>query len=509
MVRVITTFALNGIDGIPVFVEATSFKSSDPKITLIGLPDTAVKESLERVHGAAVASGIKLRTGHVTVNLAPADVRKEGSSFDLPILLSMLDESISERFDTAGKAFAGELSLTGELRPINGALSMAIAARDSGIKEIYLPDANAAEASAAEGIDVFPVSSVNQLCRHLTGDEKIAKTVFSEEAFTREAFLSALDYRDVKGQDTAKKAIELAAAGSHNLLMIGPPGSGKSMLASRIPSILPPITLKEAIETTRIHSIAGALGNGVSLISSRPFRSPHHTMSTAGLAGGGKNPKPGEISLAHHGVLFLDEFPEFDKSAMEVLRQPLEERLINITRVSGTVSYPASFILVCAMNPCKCGWFGHPTHPCTCSEISRKAYVSKISGPLLDRIDIQVEVPSLDYAGVSMTKESEPSEEIRKRVVAARLFAAERFGDPAMANGLMTPSQIRKFCVVDDGGNELLKKAYTTMSLSARSYDRLLKVARTAADFDRSDDIKKRHIALALQLRTLDKKYFG
>ena len=509
MVRVITTFALNGIDGIPVYVEATSFKSSDPKVTLIGLPDTAVKESLERVHGAAAASAVKLRTGHVTVNLAPADVRKEGASFDLPILLSMIDESVSESFDTSGKAFAGELSLTGEVRPINGALSMAIAARDNGIKAIFLPEANAAEASAAEGIDVYPVRNVIQLCRHLRGDEPIQKTVFSEEAFIRESFIASLDYRDVKGQDTAKKAIELAAAGCHNLLMIGPPGSGKSMLASRIPSILPPITLKEAIETTRIHSIAGALPNGVSLIPHRPFRSPHHTMSTAGLAGGGKNPKPGEISLAHHGVLFLDEFPEFDKSATEVLRQPLEERLINITRVSGTVTYPASFILVCAMNPCKCGWYGHPTHQCTCSEMSRKAYVSKISGPLLDRIDIQVEVPSLDYEGVSVTKTSEPSEEIRKRVIAAREFAAKRFGDPAMANGLMTPSQIREYCVVDDGGNELLKKAYTSMSLSARSYDRLLKVARTAADFDRSDDIKKRHIALALQLRALDKKYFG
>ena len=291
--------------------------------------------------------------------------------------------------------------------------------------------------------------------------------------------------------------------------MIGPPGSGKSMLASRIPSILPPISLTEAIETTQIHSVAGVLRSGCALVSERPFRSPHHNMSAAGMAGGGKSPKPGEISLADNGVLFLDEFPEFDKSVTETLRQPLEERRIHITRVNGTVDYPASFILVCAMNPCKCGWYGHPTHPCTCSESSRRSYVSKISGPLLDRIDIQVEVPSLDYSGVSRSAPSEPSLEMRKRVCAARDFAAQRFGDPAMSNALMTPAQIRKYCVLDENGDGLLKKAFETLSLSARSYDRILKVARTVADFDKSALICKDHIALALKLRTLDKKYFG
>jgi magnesium chelatase family protein len=281
------------------------------------------------------------------------------------------------------------------------------------------------------------------------------------------------------------------------------------MLASRIPSILPPLSLSEAIETTKIHSVAGILKPGVSLITERPFRSPHHTMSPASLAGGGKNPKPGEISLANNGVLFLDEFPEFDRPSSEVLRQPLEERVIHITRVSGTVTYPASFILVCAMNPCHCGWYGHPTHPCSCSPASRQAYISKISGPLLDRIDIQIEVPSLAYTEVSALKPSEPSAEIRKRILKARSFAAERFGDASIANGLMTPSQIRKYCVLDEGGNELMKKAYSAQSLSARSYDRILKVARTVADLDSSDDIKKRHVALALQLRTIDKKYFN
>ena len=509
MVKVIHTFALNGITGIPVVVETDRFSSAEPLVSLIGLPDTAVKEALDRVRAAARSSQLTLKTGKVTINLAPADVRKEGSSFDLPILISLADEEKSGFLDTDGKAFAGELSLTGELRPINGALSMALAARKAGFKAIYLPEENAPEASAAEGIDVFPVKNVSQLLKALRNEETIEKTVFSFDAFERRASVCALDYCDVKGQDTAKKALEIAAAGSHNVLMIGPPGSGKSMLASRIPSILPPISLPESIETTQIHSVAGILSPDCSLVSARPFRSPHHNMSAAGMAGGGKSPKPGEISLAHNGVLFLDEFPEFDKSVTEVLRQPLEERRIHITRVSGTVDYPASFILVCAMNPCKCGWYGHPTHPCTCTDSARRNYVSKISGPLLDRIDIQVEVPSLDYSGVSATTPSEPSAAMRERVCAAREFASQRFGDPAMANALMTPAQIRKYCVLDDGGSSLLKRAFETLSLSARSYDRILKVARTVADFDKSELIKKNHIALALQLRTLDKKYFG
>ncbi len=509
MVKVVVTFALNGINGIPVFVEAShNGSSAEPHTNLIGLPDAAVKEALGRIGAAAKSAGLSLYGGSNTVNLAPADVRKEGSSFDLPILLSLIDATRHSLPELTGKCFAGELSLTGELRGINGALSMALAAKRYGFKEIYLPEMNAAEASAAEGIDVIPVRSVSQLYSHLCGSITIERKRFDPNEYAMFALSNAADFADVKGQDYAKKALEIAAAGAHNVLMIGPPGSGKSMLASRIPSVLPPLSVKEAIETTQIHSISGILPEYAHLVSKRPFRSPHHSISMAGLAGGGKTPKPGELSLAHNGVLFLDELPEFDRSAMEVLRQPLEDHRINITRVSGSVTYPCSFMLVCAMNPCKCGYFGHPTHPCTCSEQSRKNYVAKISGPLLDRIDIQLEIPPLEFDELSQTAPSESSDAIRERVIAARQFAIDRFGDTTMANGYMRSAELRKYCTLDDAGTALMKKAFDKLSLSARSYDRILRVARTAADFDRSEDIKARHLALALQLRSLDQKYF-
>lgn len=509
MVRVVATFALNGINGIPVFVEAThNGTSPEPRTNIIGLPDTAVKEAMGRVQAAAKSSHISLFGGSNTVNLAPADVKKEGSSFDLPILLSLIDITKHSLPGLDGKCFAGELSLTGEVRSINGALSMALEAKRRGYREIYLPEMNAAEASAADGIDVYPVRTVSQLYSHLTGGIQIEKTQFDPISFSGETLISAADFADVKGQDAAKKALEIAAAGLHNVLMIGPPGSGKSMLASRLPSILPPLSVSEAIETTQIHSVAGILPGYSQLVTKRPFRSPHHSISVAGLAGGGKSPRPGEISLAHGGVLFLDELPEFDRSAMEVLRQPLEERKINITRVSGSVCFPAAFILVCAMNPCRCGYFGHPTHPCSCSDTSRRSYVSKISGPLLDRIDIQLEIPPLDFSELSQRTPSEPSSAIRARVMKAREFAAKRFGDPAMANGFMKSAELRKYCSLDDAGTALMKRAFDALALSARSYDRILRVARTIADFDGSDDIKTPHIALALQLRSLDRKYF-
>ena len=508
MIKVISTMALNGIDGIPVVVESSCVGSPSPRLDIIGLPDAAVKEAAGRVRAAARSSGLPLHNGVLTVNLAPADVRKEGSSFDLPILLSLINTDASERIDYGGKCFAGELSLTGEVKHITGALPMAISARDLGYKQIFLPEADAAEASAAQGIEVFPVRDVLSLYNQRTGGKQLAPVPFSEERLRAEAAARALDFADIKGQDAAKTALEIAAAGGHNVLMIGPPGSGKSMLASRLPSILPPMTIEEAIETTKIHSVAGILPPGVSLVSERPFRSPHHTLSCASMAGGGKNPRPGEISLAHNGVLFLDELPEFDRSVSEVLRQPLEDRVVHITRVSGTVNYPCSFILVCAMNPCKCGYYGHATKACTCTPKARLAYTAKISGPLLDRIDIHVEVPALDYNELSRTEPAEPSAEIRSRVIAARAFAAARTEGALTCNGLMTPADIRRFCRMDDAGGRLMQTAYDKFALSARAYDRILKVARTAADFDKSEIIRKEHIGLALQLRSMSKKYW-
>ncbi len=510
MVKVVATFALNGINGIPVSVEAThNGTSAEPRTNIIGLPDAAVKEALGRVQAAAKSSSIALYGGSNTVNLAPADVRKEGSAFDLPILLSLIDITKHQNLDLSGKCFAGELSLTGELRSINGALSMALAARHNGFKEIYLPESNAAEASAAEGIEVYPVKSISQLYSHLSGNPCISPHPFDPTEFATLSLLGLLDFADVKGQDSAKKALEIAAAGMHNVLMVGPPGSGKSMLASRMPSILPPLTVGESTETTQIHSVAGIMPGFSQLITNRPFRSPHHSISVAGLAGGGKTPKPGEVSLAHNGVLFLDELPEFDRNAMEILRQPLETRSINITRVSGSVTYPCQFILVCAMNPCRCGYFGHPTKKCTCSDASRKSYVSKISGPLLDRMDIQLEIPPLEFSELTQTTMSEPSREIRARVLEARKFASSRFQNDTMANGFMTSADVRKYCNLDDSSVSLMKKAFDSLSLSARSYDRILRVARTVADFDKSDCIKPAHIALALRLRCLDQKYFS
>lgn len=509
MIKVIHTMALNGINGIPVVVESSCVGSPSPRLDIIGLPDAAVKEAAGRVRAAARSSGLPLHNGVLTVNLAPADVRKEGSSFDLPILLSLVNTDAAEKADFSDKCFAGELSLTGEVKPIYGALSMAISARDMGYRQIYLPEANAAEASAAEGIEVYPVKDVRSLYAHLTGEHVIQPVPFPTGLLDSCAAGPMPDFADIKGQEAAKTALELAAAGGHNVLMIGPPGSGKSMLASRMPSILPPMTVEEAIETTKIHSVAGTLPPGVSLITSRPFRSPHHTLSCASLAGGGKNPRPGEISLAHNGVLFLDEFPEFDRTVSETLRQPLEEREVHITRVSGTVTYPCSFILICAMNPCKCGYYGHPTKPCVCTQKARLAYTSRISGPLLDRIDIHVEVPALEYYELASKESAEPSAAIRERVIAARKFTAERTGGAVLCNGLMTPADIRRFCRMSGEAEALMKAAFAKLSLSARAYDRILKVARTAADFDRSDMICRDHIGLALQLRSTNKKYWS
>ncbi len=514
MFSVFYSAAIAGIDGLIVNVESSGIGSPMPRLDIIGLPHTAVKEAAGRVRSAARASSLSLKKGVLTVNLAPADIKKEGSSYDLPILLSLIDHPSFTKMDFFKKCFVGELSLSGELRPVNGALPMALAARDAGFKEIYLPSQNALEASAALGISVFPAESVRQVFDHLLGGRPIIPVEFSEEIFFSSTYEYPLDYSDVKGQDSAKKTLEIAAAGGHNVLLIGPPGSGKSMLASRLPGIMPPMTLDESIETSKIHSIAGLSADLKPLLVQRPFRAPHHTLSHIALTGGGSYPKPGEISLANNGVLFLDEFPEFDKRAIGVLRQPIENREVVITRVNGTVSYPASFLLICAMNPCKCGYYGHPIKECVCSANTRKAYIARISGPIIDRIDLQVEVGALEFGELDAKVKAESSAEIRKRVCEARNYAMSRFAGDTLSDGrkltcnaLMQPKHIRKYCVTDDKGRELLHAAFNRLNLSARGYDKVLKVARTIADFDKSEIIMASHIAFAVQLRSLDKNY--
>ena len=508
--------AIRGIDGLIVTVEASNAASPNPRIDIIGLPDTAIKESQGRVRSAARACDLPLKKGVLTVNLAPADTKKEGTVYDLPILLSLLDIPGLNRIDFSDCCFLGELSLSGDLRPVNGVLPMAVAARDAGFKYLFVPADNACEASAACGITVYPVKNANQLVNHFLTSKSIIPMTFDSEDYFAVTGHTVLDFADVKGQESAKKALEIAAAGEHNVLLIGPPGTGKSMLASRVPYILPPITLNESIETSKIYSIAGLTQDLTPLLDHRPFRSPHHSLSPTALIGGGSNPKPGEISLANNGVLFLDEFPEFDKHSCEVLRQPIEERNVTITRVNATVNYPCSFMLICAMNPCKCGFYGHPTKPCTCTPQSRRNYLSMISGPILDRIDIQVEVNALEFSELDTTVAAESSDKIRRRVSRARAFAMNRFkgeklanGDPLTCNARMQPKHVRKYCTFDDGGRKVLQMAYEKLGLSARGYDRILKVARTIADFDESETINKDHIAMAVQLRSLDRKYFN
>ncbi|NLB15447.1 MAG: YifB family Mg chelatase-like AAA ATPase [Clostridiales bacterium] len=499
-----------GIEGFLITVECNVTKDL-PHFDIVGLPDASVKEARERIRSAIESSGYFFGDPAITINLAPADLKKSGSAYDLPMTISILCGMGITHTDE-DMCFFGEMALSGETKPIRGALSMTLAAREAGKKRIFVSAANAAEASAVDGVSVYGISSLKQLLDFLNGNTVLQPEIFDRQIFERQLVNYGIDFSDVKGQQTVKRALEISAAGGHNLLMIGPPGSGKSMLAHRLPTILPPLTFEEAIEITKIYSISGLLPDGQSLITQRPFRSPHHTASAVSLSGGGQVPMPGEISLAQYGVLFMDELPEYGKNVTEILRQPLENKEIAISRAAGRFVFPTDFMLICAMNPCRCGYFGSTVRKCTCSLTERKKYISKVSGPLLDRIDIEVEVPAVTYQDMNRTDTSESSESIRERVIKAREFAQQRYqqnGEKIRVNSDLSPMQIRKYCRLNDAASKILELAFERMGLSARGYDRILRVSRTIADLDGRADLNEGDVAQALQFRSLDRKYWG
>ena len=502
----IASLGLSGLNAFPVDVEI-DLSRGQPQFEIEGLADTVIRESRDRIRTALRACGINFPVASVVVNLAPADTKKCGSVYDMAIFMAVLRVTRMIDDTLEGCAFLGELSLNGDIRRINGVLPMVMLAREKGMKSVFLPAENAQEASVITGIDIYAVKNAEQLIRHFRGEELLSPCEHYIPPET--AYNETLDFSDVKGQYSAKFALEIAAAGGHNALLIGSPGSGKSMLAKRMPSILPPLTFEEALETTKIHSISGLLTPENPIITKRPFRSPHHTISSAGLAGGGTIPHPGEISLAHNGLLFLDELAEFDRRTLEIMRQPLEDGKVTIARASGTISYPCTIMLIGAMNPCPCGYFGHPNRKCICSKKKVAAYLSKISGPLLDRFDLHIEAAPVEFSDLSSTKREESSAEIRKRVIAAREIQKERFKNTSITcNALITPDKLHEMCPMDESAEAVMKVIFEKLGLSARAYDKIVKVARTIADLGGSEVISRRHIGVAAQYRSLDRKYW-